>query len=138
MNTSRWTAIVLLFFLAVSAIAGALPMIANPHGNPLGIPQTLLRTTPFNSFLGPGILLLIFNGMLAAWCLFMVWGRRTGNGGWTIFQGVVLLLWLSIECLMLRSVEWAHFIYGAVGAGLVLAGSVITASQPSKRRTLDY
>lgn len=138
MNSARLTAIVLLFFLAVSAIAGALPMIANPHGSPLGMPQTLLRTTPFNSFMGPGILLLVFNEFLAVWCLILVWGRRTGYGGWTIFQGIVLLLWLVIECLMLRSIEWAHYFYGAVGAGLVLAGSVIAASQQTKRRSLDY
>lgn len=137
MKGIRWAAIVLLAFLALSAIAGGVPMIANPYGNPVGMPQSLLRTTPFHSYLAPGILLLAFNGLLALWCFWEVWARRTGYGAWTAFQGIVLLVWLTVECLMLRIVVWPHYLYGAVGLALLIAGIVLTTETKPARRSIE-
>lgn len=138
MNAVRWAAILLLAFLALSAIAGAFPMIVNPYGSPAGLPQTLLRGTPFRSYLGPGILLLMSNGLLALWCLWATWSRKTAYGAWTAFQGIVLLIWLTGECLMLRTVVWAHYLYGAVGVGLLITGVALSVANKAGRRGFDF
>ena len=114
---------VVLAFLSVSAFWGGAKLIANAHGNPWGMmPLSLLRFSPFHSWLIPGILLLVANGLLALWVLWQVLAQRPGYGLWTALQGFVLLGWLIVECAMLRLVLWPHYFYGALALLLIAAG----------------
>jgi len=133
MKVTRWAAMVLLAFLGVSGIAGGVPMIADPGGRPIEMPQSLLQYSPFHSFLFPGIILLAANGLLALWVLWMVFSRRNYYGWWTAIQGCVLLVWLVVECLMLRLVVWPHYLYGAVAAGLIAAGLALRREEAGSR-----
>jgi len=110
-----------LAFLGLSAIAGAIPMMLAPQGGPV-MPLSLLRYSPFHSFLIPAILLLTFNGLLALWILRLVVLQNPHAGLWTAFQGCILLVWLIVECWMLRSVIWLHYVYAAVALALIAAG----------------
>lgn len=125
MKTVRWMGIALLFFLAASAIVGSIPMIADPHGTPWNMPQSLLRHSPFPSYLFPGIMLLIANGLLALWVLGFTLAGLPRYGLWIALQGCVLLGWLVVECAMLRLVIWPHYLYGAVAVGLIAAGVLL-------------
>jgi len=122
MRKTRWAAIVLLAFLGASGIAGSVPMLADPHGSPERLPQSLLRYSPFHSYLIPGILLLAANGIFAVWVLWLAVRKRRNYGWWTVFQGCVLLVWLVVECIMLRLVAWPHYFYGGVAVGLIALG----------------
>lgn len=135
MKVTRWAAIVLLVFLGLSGIAGGVPMIADPRGSPLGMAQSLLRYSPFHSFLIPGILLLVANGLLAVWVIWLAVSKRRTYGWWTAFQGCVLLVWLVVECLMLRLVVWPHYLYGAVAVGLIAVGLALrqAPAEPAPR-----
>ncbi len=97
-------------------------MMLNPHGNPLGMPQSLLQHTPFHSYLIPGVLLLAANGLLSLWGLWLVLARSPRYGLWAVCQGCVLLGWLSVECWMLRIVIWPHYLYGIVALVLITSG----------------
>ncbi len=134
MKTVRWIGIAILFFLAVSAIIGGIPMIADPLGTPWNMQPGLLQHSPFSSFLFPGIALLIANGLLALWVLGFALARLPRHGLWITFQGCILLGWLAIECVMLRLVSWPHYLYGAVALGLIAAGLLL--SRGEKRPTL--
>jgi hypothetical protein len=125
MKALRWTAIALLFFLAVSAIIGAIPMLADPHGSPWNMPQSQLQFSPFPSFLVPGILLLAANGLLASWVLWLALAEIPRYGLWTALQGCILLGWLVVECLMLRVIVWPHYLYGAIALALIAAGFLL-------------
>jgi hypothetical protein len=125
MKFVRWAAIVLLGFLSISAIFGSIPMIADPHGAPTGMPQSLLQYSPFPSFLVPGLTLLIANGLLALWVMWLALAQIHRFGQWTVLQGFVLLAWLVIECILLRMVIWPHYLYGAVAVGLIAAGALL-------------
>lgn len=125
MKTIRWTGIALLFFLSVSAIIGSIPMLAEPHGNPWTLPQSLLQYSPFPSYLAPGIILLVSNGLLAMWVLWLTLAQVPRYGLWIAMQGCVLLGWLAVECLMIRIVAWPHYLYGAVAVGLIASGLLL-------------
>lgn len=125
MKTVRWTGIALLFFLAASSIIGSIPMLADPHGSPWGMPQSLLQHSPFPSYLAPGILLLLFNGLLALWALWLALDQAPRYGLWMALQGFVLLGWLVVECLMIRLVVWPHYLYGAIAIGLIAIGLLL-------------
>jgi hypothetical protein len=96
------------------------------------MPQSLLQYSPFHSYLVPGIILLIANGLLSFWALWMTVSRRPGFGWWVIVQGVVLVGWLMVEVAMLRLVIWPHYMYGAVAIALVTSGMVIVRTNASQ------
>lgn len=88
------------------------------------MPLSLLQHSPFRSYLIPGIILLVANGLLALWIVRLVIQRRPGYGLWTALQGCVLMGWLVVECIMLRLVIWPHYLYGAVALLLIVFGFV--------------
>jgi hypothetical protein len=126
MKFARVAAIAMLAFLGISAIAGAVPMIAGSlRGGSSFMPLSLLQYSPFHSYLVPGMILLGANGLLALWILWRVLKRRENSGEWTVVQGCVLLGWLVVECWMLRLVMWLHFAYGAVAVVLIVSGFLL-------------
>lgn len=125
MKLLRVCAILLLAFLGVTAIAGAIPMLLHPEGGEVFMPPSLLQYSLFHSYLIPGVLLLAANGLLALIVLWLVIARHPVYGEWTCFQGCVLLGWLVIECAMLREVMWLHYLYGVVAVGLIATGLLL-------------
>ena len=122
MKTARLVSLLLLAFLSLSSIVGAVPMLLNPHGEPWGLPQNLLAHSPFHSFLIPGLVLLGMNGLLCLAVLVHAARRGRDYGWWVAAQGSILFGWLAVECAILRTVALPHFIYGAVALALVAAG----------------
>lgn len=139
MRLFRIASVVLLAFLSLGAFVGSIPMIFDPSGRTMRLPSSSLRYSPFHSFLIPGLILFVANGILALVVLWMVWKRMPHYGLWTALQGCVLLGWLVVECWMLRVVAWPHYFYGVVALGLIVAGLAIerepvTCPRPSARR----
>ena len=132
MKKARIIAIVTLIFTGLSGVIGAIPLITNPGAEPWSFPQSLLQYSPFRSYLVPGIILLVANGLLSLWVLRLAVGKYPGFGWWVIAQGIVSLGWLIVEVAMLRMIVWPHYLYGAVAIILVISGIFIvraTASQ---------
>jgi len=122
MKLARITAIVLLAFLGISSIVGAVPMLLDPHGQPWQMPQSLLEHSPFHSYLIPGLVLLAMNGLMSLVVLAHTLRRGRDYGWWVAAQGSILFAWLAVECAVLRAVALPHYIYGAVALALVGAG----------------
>ena len=125
MKTSRIVAMVALSFLALSGTVGAVPLLVHPDGEPWAMPQSLLQHSPLHSYLVPGIILLVANGLLSLYVLWLTVSRHRGYGWWVIAQGCVLLGWLVVEVVLLRLVVWPHYFYGAVAMALVIPGAAI-------------
>ena len=97
---ARTGSLVLLFFLGISALAGALGMILDPSGEGMGMPPEMLDKTPFNSFLIPAIILGIFNGILSLFFALLILKRSPWSSWFTLFQGGVLFVWMTAEMFM--------------------------------------
>jgi hypothetical protein len=125
MKLVRAIALTALGFLSVTSVVGAIPMIVNPHGKPWQMPQSFLVHSPFNSFLIPGIILLLANGVLSLFVLVETVRRRNGYGWWVALQGCVLCGWIGVEVAILRMAIWPHYFYGAIGLALIVAGCAL-------------
>lgn len=133
MKFARNTAIVLLAFLALTALTGSIPMILHPHGNSTTMPLSTLENSPFRTYLIPGLLLFAANGLLAIAVFFRVLRRASHHAALTLFQGCVLLVWLIAECWLLRMVVWLHYFYGVIAVALVLCGvAMLREKNPSR------
>jgi len=125
LKSVRTTAIVLLFFLGISALLGAVPLIFDPSGEALGLPPEILETIPFKTYLIPAILLGLFNGLLSIIFAILVIRKIRLQGWVVIFQGCVLLVWISAGILMKLYYPPLTITYYIVGILLLISGILI-------------
>ena len=125
MKVVRAVALVALGFLAITAIWGAGLLVAAPLGSPMKIPLSVLKGTPFHSFLIPGILLLLSSGLLGAGVFLLTLFRVSRYGWWIAMQGWVLFVWITTEVIMLRTVVWLHYLYWGLALLLIACGWVL-------------
>lgn len=105
--------------LSATACWGGAVLIAEAHGNPLGMmPQRLLRDSPFRSWAFPGIFLFSGVGLLGIWTLWVNLHERPNSGFWSAVQGSVLLAFM----LFWRMPVWLNYFYGVLALILVASG----------------
>ncbi len=136
MRFVRTAAIVCLAFLAVTATWGAALLIQDPLGSPMQIQQRVLQHTPFHSFLMPGILLLVSQGLLGFVVLAIAIFRKRRCGFWIAFQGCMLVGWITIEVILVREVVWLHYVYWALGLTLIACGWALRRQESRVNQTL--
>lgn len=125
-----WILYLLLVLLAINAFYGGISLMLAPDGTLLGMQTGWLEKTPFNSYLVPGILLTIFNGVVPLVALYgMFTKNRTVFGwlniypnnfwGWTfsLYTGIICIAWIVVQQLIT-----AYFILQPIiaGAGLLI------------------
>jgi len=100
----------LLFFTAINAlIAGAL-FIADPSGKLMGMTADYLKDAPFNSFLIPGIVLFVVNGVLNVAAGIMTIRNHAAAARFVILQGILLCGWIVVQILMVRDINALHIV----------------------------
>jgi len=88
-------------FTSAMAIPVSLAMILDPNGSPLGIPHEWIASSPFASFLVPGITLLVMNGFGQLGAAVLIW-RREPMAPWaTGALGVGLMVWIIVQVTMI-------------------------------------
>jgi hypothetical protein len=122
----RITAIVLLSFNAVSALYGGWLLMSDPSGATLELPLRLLDHAPFENYLVPGIILFIANGMFSLLFATMAVLKFMNYPWLVIFQGFVLIGWLTIQVIMIREFYGpVHILYFSVGLLLIATGWIL-------------
>lgn len=122
---ARTGSLVLLLFLSISALAGALGMIMDPSGEGIGMPPEMLDKTPFSSFLIPAIILGIFNGILSLVFAILILKRSPRSSWLVLFQGGVLFVWITAEMFMDLFYALLTIPYYLVALLLILCGIVM-------------
>ncbi|MFN4762368.1 hypothetical protein ACKGJN_04525 [Gillisia sp. Q332] len=96
----RLVAVALLFFLGISALFGSYQLIIDPTGKSLQMPLGLLKPTPFENYLIPGILLFLTNGIPVILIGFISIKKIDHYEYFIILQGGILFLWLNAELII--------------------------------------
>jgi hypothetical protein len=113
-----WIAVAVELFTAAGAIPVGLLFIADPTGAAIGLPAGWIESTVFGSYLLPGIVLLLMNGLgmlAAAWLTVM----RHPLAPWlTGALGIGLLIWIGVQVLVMPERMFLQGVFA--GAGLVL------------------
>jgi hypothetical protein len=129
-----WLLIFLQFFLGFGAlISGGLLIIA-PNGSLMQMPLSMLELSPFSNFLIPGTILFSLVGVYPLAVAYSLWRKPTWrwpdllnpfrhkHWSWaaSLAAGVILLIWITVEVLMLRSIAFLHVLYFIWGWLLIL------------------
>ncbi|CAM4205539.1 hypothetical protein [Paenibacillus typhae] len=133
---------VLQAFLGIGAIGGGLMLLVDPSGEMMGMPVSVLERSPFDSFMIPGLLLLIIFGILPLAVLYGLvkkpdWRRYAGLGpfkvlhpAWTfsLYIGFGQIIWIMVQTYMMNAVSVVHVFYTCVGL-LILAVTMLPPVQ---------
>lgn len=99
-------------FAAVSAVGGGIGVVAT---NGLGIPLAYLRTTPFSSYVIPGLILGMVVGGSALVATILVVLRHPWGDVVSFGAGAIMVGWIIGEILLLRQLTWLQGVYALNG-----------------------
>lgn len=113
-----------LFFLTAfvaltSLVSGAL-LISYPTGSLFGMSPALLKATPFDSFLIPGVVLFVMVGGTNLVAVVRNMQTHPMRYNWTIAGAIMLLLWVVIQMLLIGVMHWLQFVYLGIGLMMLL------------------
>lgn len=124
-KVTRNILIFLLFFLGVGAIGGGGVLIISPTGEMIGMPLSILKGSPFNSFLIPGIILFLILGIAPFLVVFGLLKKpespaaerlnffKDMHWAWSfgIYIAFALIIWLQTQMFFIQGVSWLHNFY---------------------------
>jgi len=118
-SPERRTLVGLHLFNAASAVGGGVALAAGL----LGVPTVLLRHTPFDSFLVPGIFLAVVIGGSATIGAAALLAHRPQALVTSAAAGAVMVGWILAETLLVEGFSWLQGLYLVTGS-IVVAVSI--------------
>ncbi|MFO8023467.1 MAG: hypothetical protein R6U65_13445 [Perlabentimonas sp.] len=126
MKKLRITAIILLLFNAIGALWGGFGLVYDPSGEFMQMPLDFLIHSPFSNYLIPGIILFVFNGLLCIVAAFFTIKKDNNYPYLIVFQGSVLVVWLTVQIIMIRLFyPPLHLPFYVIGLALIIIGSIL-------------
>jgi len=110
-------------FIGLGALGGGFMLVKDPSGSALGLPMSFLEGSPFSDFLIPGIFLLAVNGLGSMIGAGLTYARRRYAEEIAIVLGTILVTWIVIQVVIIRSFSWLqilYFIFGVIELGIGL------------------
>lgn len=124
----------LIGFQMISAIPAGFYFIYDPTGEGIGMSLTMLKGSPFYSFLIPGLFLLIVLGFFPAIILYGLISKRevplfqkinvykNYHWSWSFSYclGIILIMWVNMQLLFGIGFHIFHFIYSLLGLFIII------------------
>jgi hypothetical protein len=110
-----WLAILLQIGTALGAIPVGLMLMADPSGAGIGLPAEWIASSPFGTYLVPGLYLFAMNGvgMLAGAGLSYL---RHWSAPWLMGTlGSGLTIWILVQLAIMPEVHWLQWLFLCVG-----------------------
>lgn len=122
--------VALLIFTGFGGLYGGYSLIKEPDGSLMGMDPGMLLNSPFSTFLIPGIILVIFNGLLP---LLIAWGLlvkppwhwpeilnlyHKQHWCWTfsLYYGFILIIWINVQLIMMGESSLLQPVFALTGA----------------------
>lgn len=121
----RFTSISLLLLTAMNAAVAGVLFIIDPSGHTMGISVSYIKDSTFNSYLIPGIVLLIVNGLLNFIAAYFVFKKKPFASLLVIIQGILLSGWIVIQVIMVKYISLLHIIMFTIGTILTISGFLL-------------
>ena len=130
--------VILEVLLGVGALGGGLVLIVAPRGEIMPLPLSALAGSPFETYLGPGLILITVLGLgplVAAWLAL----TRHQLAPFAAFSvGVALLIWVAVEIAIIGysnepPLQASYLVMGAV-ITVVAVGWLAEVGSPGLHR----
>lgn len=123
----RILAVLLLVFLGLGGLYGAWMLISDPSGGNFEWSLSLLDGTPFSSFLIPGIILALSNGILPLFVAITLVLNTRYSACLLLLQGGVCIGWLTAQLIFNPAffTPAMHYPTYAIGVLLIVIGLIL-------------
>jgi hypothetical protein len=125
--------VIMLAFQSLGELFGGISLVICPSGALLKMPAEMLNGSPFNSFLIPGLILLLILGVLPGFLAFAVIRKPAWNWAgvlniyrgvhwaWTysLYLGIMLVIWILVEIIWIDH-DILQTVYGLVGVVILV------------------
>jgi hypothetical protein len=109
-------------FVAVTAAVGGLALVTGLEGD--RFPLNLLESTPFSSYMVPGLILTVVVGGSASIAIAALLRGLDSGAPASIIAGAILMGWIIGEALLLHQPSWFEAFYFALGVTMAALGLV--------------
>jgi hypothetical protein len=109
----------------MNAVVAGVLFIIDPSGRTMGMSVSYIKDSPFNSYLIPGIVLLIVNGLLNFIAAYFVFKKKPLASLLVIIQGILLSGWIVIQVIMVKDISPLHIIMFTIGTILTISGFLL-------------
>ena len=110
------------------SLAGGLGAILNPKA-PMGTSVDILKNSPFDDFLIPGIILFVIIGLGNIISALVI----RSNLKYRLYISNVfswaLVIWIIVQCIMLRDINILHVIFFLIGLIEVILATILMFKQ---------
>jgi hypothetical protein len=127
-----WTG-TLQVLVGIGAVVSGIIFILDPDGSNLGLSVEVLKESPFEDFLIPGITLLSINGIGSILGSFFSFKRRLLAGQITMILGVAMVIWISAQVYWISWISWLQPVYFILGIIEIILGFFIEKNIKSLR-----
>ena len=110
----------LLAFVALTSIVSGALLVASPDGSLFHMSTVILKSTPFSSFLIPGLILCILVGGSNLVALVFNLRSHPLRFNATIAGGIVLIGWTVVQMFLIGVSHWLQFVYLGIGLMILL------------------
>lgn len=124
-KNASWTAAGVAFFQlfhGASALLGGYLLVSDPSGSKLGLKPDWLESTPFTSYLIPGLVLLVVNGLGNTGGLVVTILKNKRAGDIAILFGFIMLAWIVAQVSWIGYQSVLQPLYFFTGLGQLMAG----------------
>jgi hypothetical protein len=125
----RFSIITILFFTSVSALFGGGALLLSPNGDFLQMSPKLLSGSPFKDFFIPGLALFIMLGLSSLIIASIALALRRNFPLLIIYQGIVVIIFLVVEIVSIKTFDALQVVYALDGLALLLLGVVARAEK---------
>lgn len=114
--------LILMLFQGASGLFGGAALVIDPSGGLLGLPLDMLVGSPFETYLMPGLILLIVLGAFPLVVCYGLWQRKRWAWWGALLVSIALIIWIGVEIAMVgyHSDPPLQLIYGIVGIVLLI------------------
>ncbi len=132
--------LVLEVVLSIGALAGGLVLIVAPRGEIMPLPLSALAGSPFETYLGPGLILFTVLGLGPLIAARLAWIRHPLAPVAAFVVGAALLIWIGVEIAIVGysnepPLQATYLVLGALITAVALGWLAQTGLPTVDRRT---
>lgn len=120
--------LILHAFVGIGAMGGGMMGILFPEG-PAGLSADALEHSPFSDFLIPGIILFAVIGIGNVFSAVTIQKKSKYQGYISSVFSWALVIWIIVQCVMLRTIAYLHVIYLILGLVEALLSVIVLFHQ---------
>lgn len=123
---------IIFIVVGIGAVVGGLGVILDPSGKNMGVSVDLLKGSPFDNYLIPGIFLLSLNGLMSFIGAYFSFRKHRLSGIISMLLGLIMLIWMGAQIYWIGWESWLQPTFLIVGLIEIILGYKLL-----RRNTID-